>query len=920
MLTEKLPLNRRYTVFQDTLELGAACTFFKHHCAAVIKGPIVWAQGLLHLCLIFYHQSQNSRVGSSSFGHTMQLRFQSLGVNPMTYTWPWFQSPNAVYVKLEVDWRLFKNNEIYRQPSPKLYIGSTSISASLRESNRMSVFNKLNRNEEAQAELAIRYWQSQGNFERFSIIVLATFHSYRAAWISEHCFIDAWQPTLNYPFILTRLKRTALGFRPTKKRRRLTEFSTHGLRLWRKLRKRLFYSSQPAAFSIRRKQAWEILFDVASHTLASFRACTVLRSSRYVNDEVYAVIRLSLTLEEPLRSRTRQLLKQVANYRQMTWPSNAGTLSLQPMAHRSFSREIREWLKSQIRRYRHILVPFHLPSTQIREAPHRSLLKCLHNTSAWDEWLCWHSLADLPCCCDGSIFADATCMIDGHIACGLEQLALHHPWMEWIGNCSATSTVFPGKTHFFRRNLLVFSKWRQKQSLPPSVETEFEQLLLQQWKLHYESLIFEPRLTWQDVQKTRNLLDFRVVIHNEDHHNSHLMIYCPRFYYESVFRTWDDPDVFQPLEGSPEEWQRWVTYQVPSSLATRYHWGFTWGAQLPRGFVFLKRKKRFKKGRTIISYSNSLMKKLLKAASQVISLLLQTVWVDGLGMYSLPRLWQELHQFLRTTHPSVHLFEANDDLIGFFNSVPRSDILQALRQLLADYGATHEFLHVSTTLSRTAKHDKALPGKPRGGSNAHAKSVRLSDVPKIVELSFELGIFQTAGRVYRQIRGTCIGNQISPVLSSLPVILKERTWLKSWHTQGFFQKFLQETRQVLLFRYADNRLILASHEAMSHPVMKEFLQPSFYGGSIELESVQDHKWLGFQICAHDRSAMFVLPDKPWMIKHPQSAGSWRLMLSSYNSRKALIRKYAWPPAAKASQLHALRQLYIDKGYPSALLL
>ena len=103
----------------------------------------------------------------------------------MTYTWPWFQSPNAVYVKLEVDWRLFKNNEIYRQPSPKLYIGSTSISASLRESNRMSVFNKLNRNEEAQAELAIRYWQSQGNFERFSIIVLATFHSYRAAWISE---------------------------------------------------------------------------------------------------------------------------------------------------------------------------------------------------------------------------------------------------------------------------------------------------------------------------------------------------------------------------------------------------------------------------------------------------------------------------------------------------------------------------------------------------------------------------------------------------------------------------------------------------------------------------------------------------------------------------------------------------------------
>ena len=109
-----------------------------------------------------------------------------------------------------------------------------------------------------------------------------------------------------------------------------------------------------------------------------------------------------------------------------------------------------------------------------------------------------------------------------------------------------------------------------------------------------------------------------------------------------------------------------------------------------------------------------------------------------------------------------------------------------------------------------------------------------------------------------------------------------------------------------------------SHFALQSGQLKAFCDPHFCDG-ILLETVSDHQWLGFTIDAKARTATFNLPEKPWQIRSPASAGSWKLAASGYFSRASLIRQYGWPPEAIPGQLRRLKQLYVQAGFPAAAL-
>ena len=217
----------------------------------------------------------------------------------------------------------------------------------------MSVLRKLEQGQEARVELAIRYWHQNSCFRQFTLIKIASCSSYRAAWTLEHVLISHWQPKLNYPFVQVFLKQTALGFRPAR-RQRFTSFSRCGVRLWRKLRKRLFHSVQPFECAVKRRQAWKILCDLSSFTRASLEAVKLLRSQKMVDDEVYAIVRLSLCLEEPLKTRVRSLLRSA---------HHQASLSLPFLSHGSFASSVDAWLRSLVLQFRPLLAPFHLPAT-----------------------------------------------------------------------------------------------------------------------------------------------------------------------------------------------------------------------------------------------------------------------------------------------------------------------------------------------------------------------------------------------------------------------------------------------------------------------------------------------------------------------------------------------------------------------------
>ena len=214
-----------------------------------------------------------------------------------------------------------------------------------------------------------------------------------------------------------------------------------------------------------------------------------------------------------------------------------------------------------------------------------------------------------------------------------------------------------------------------------------------------------------------------------------------------------------------------------------------------------------------------------------------------MGMATTPQLWKSLHEFLQRAHSTVHLAEVNDDLVGFFNSVPRQQILDSLSRLVALYQERDFPPYITISLRKLSNSECAWPGKPWARGAKNLKYLHVSDLESIVSVSFKAGVFTTLGLMFRQHRGTCIGNQISPVLSSLPVIQRESCWQREW-THFLTSSRFFDTQQAELFicRYVDNRLLLADVSILEHQCLQDFCNLSFYGGTIQLEEVTNHQF------------------------------------------------------------------------------
>ena len=165
-----------------------------------------------------------------------------------------------------------------------------------------------------------------------------------------------------------------------------------------------------------------------------------------------------------------------------------------------------------------------------------------------------------------------------------------------ILSASADSTFFPGRNHWMTKSRALFDQWLKRHRLPSTLHPMFEDFCAKQWQQHVVALEHDSRLNWAMLQKVKSTLHKDLVLYNEDHHPNHVVCFCPRFVLRGLCTTWDDPSVSKSLQGSPEEWQAKMLDQIPSHLSRRYSWSFCKSAKLPRGTVFLKRKKQFTKG------------------------------------------------------------------------------------------------------------------------------------------------------------------------------------------------------------------------------------------------------------------------------------------------------------------------------------
>ena len=99
---------------------------------------------------------------------------------------------------------------------------------------------------------------------------------------------------------------TTLGFRVSRKHRK-SAYETFGLWLRHKLQKRLHGQCKQFTIKDCRQLAWNIFYDLGSHTRASFEAAPFVRSKKMSDEEVYALIKLSLSVENLVRHQIRSI-------------------------------------------------------------------------------------------------------------------------------------------------------------------------------------------------------------------------------------------------------------------------------------------------------------------------------------------------------------------------------------------------------------------------------------------------------------------------------------------------------------------------------------------------------------------------------------------------------------------------------------
>ena len=260
---------------------------------------------------------------------------------------------------------------------------------------------------------------------------------------------------------------------------------------------------------------------------------------------------------------------------------------------------------------------------------------------------------------------------------------------------------------------------------------------------------------------------------------------------------------------------------------------------------------------------------------------------------SIPQLWRHFHSYLTQTPPDISLHATNDDLVGFFNSVPQHRLIDAVHSLIQHWQqqqSTHT-LTVDVQATGNPFHHSHIGRHHR--KHPTQRTIQTSDITTIVAFTLNTCIFRACNNTYKQIRGAGIGSQLSPALCNVAITLIEH----SWHQ--IHNNLLQHTDlHFTYYRYVDNR----------------FIHHNFFGDPVELEPVEDFHLLGFNIDLPQRTITYMQPSQPWKIRDSTTAGSQRLALSGLQSRLHTIRKYTFPPSSAEAAAAELVRLYVQKGH------
>ena len=120
--------------------------------------------------------------------------------------------------------------------------------------------------------------------------------------------------------------------------------------------------------------------------------------------------------------------------------------------------------------------------------------------------------------------------------------------------------------------------------------------------------------------------------------------------------------------------------------------------------------------------------------------MVHTVWPGSLSR-SVPQIWSDIHALFAQRPAHVDLDLLNDDLVGFFNSVPQVRILEAVDMLVRMYRTSYSDVQLSVCINEKSKHFRSAQGKISIiRRHMDWKTMDPVNLTTIVRLSFDCGL------------------------------------------------------------------------------------------------------------------------------------------------------------------------------------
>ncbi|CAE7784667.1 unnamed protein product [Symbiodinium sp. CCMP2592] len=422
------------------------------------------------------------------------------------------------------------------------------------------------------------------------------------------------------------------------------------------------------------------------------------------------------------------------------------------------------------------------------------------------------------------------------------------------------------KSQFRRFTVAPLNRWFKLWRQPDQSLLRWQVFVSHQWQLHSQTLRMRP-----DGRQLRELKNLRessehIVISPIDHGPHLAYAFCPQQYFDILTKTFLDPAVFWRRDTNPMQLSEHIQRAIKRHVPTRYHWALAPKESLPYAYVLPKPSKQFLKGRPIVSYSNTWCATLAKFLSTAVLQMLQTVVPPQFVSPTVHSIIQTFIHAFRNNPVTVELQLLQQDLSGFFTSVPHDRIYHSISSL-TDMFARHQQIPLDSDIQITMLDRNSLGRLFRGRyrkAGSHYKPLCLRDLPSLVMFLLRHSFFTVGTEILVQHRGASMGSPMAPSICGATAALWEATFHQLIRDQMLTSRYFCSSRYVdnrCLLRIWDGELEslddcqrhhsrrghdpLSSSSTSSYGWFQEvYLHPHFYGLPLELEHVPGQELLG----------------------------------------------------------------------------